>query len=193
MKKLRLGILISGRGSNLNALIGACQRNNFPAGIAIVISNKSDAEGLENAKKARIKTKVIQHKDYPDRETFDREIHNCLMSENVDLICLAGFMRLLSKWFVEKWPNKIINIHPSLLPSFKGLNATSQAIKSGVKVSGCTVHFVNEKLDGGKIILKKFFYIDKRDNVSSLRKKTQKLEYIAFSEAVIKLVNQSIY
>ena len=127
---------------------------------------------------------LIQHKDYPDRETFDREIHNCLMSENVDLICLAGFMRLLSKWFVEKWPNKIINIHPSLLPSFKGLNATSQAIKSGVKVSGCTVHFVVPEMDEGPIIIQAAVPVLNNDNTETLSARILAAEHKCYPKAV---------
>ena len=184
MKKLRLGILISGRGSNLNALINACQKTCFPAAIAIVISNKSDASGLEHAKKAQLKTKVIQHEDYPDRETFDKEIYNSLILENVDLICLAGFMRLLSKWFVEKWPSKLLNIHPSLLPSFKGLDAIAQTINSGVKVSGCTVHFVVPEMDEGPIIMQAALPVLNDDSVETLSARILAAEHKCYPKAV---------
>ena len=153
MKKLKLGILISGRGSNLQALINACSENNYPAEIVLVISNKPDAQGLKHAIEANIETQVIEHNNYSDRESFDKDLNETLYASGVELICLAGFMRLLSGWFIEKWPNKIINIHPSLLPAFKGTNSHAEVINSGVKISGCTVHFVTKDMDAGPIIM----------------------------------------
>jgi len=152
MQKIKVAILISGRGSNMQALIKACENANFPAEIALVISNKQNALGLEFAKSKGIETIFIDHKKFSSRVEFDLAMSTEIAKRNCQLICLAGFMRLLSKEFVEKWSNKIINIHPSLLPQFKGADAVGDAIKAGAKKSGCTVHFVVEEMDAGLII-----------------------------------------
>ncbi len=151
----RIAVLISGRGTNLQALIDAQQRNELGGKIAIVISNKSQALGLERAQKANIPTKVITKKHHPERKEFDREILQILNDYNVDLVVLAGYMRILSVEFVEKYKNKIINVHPSLLPAFKGVNAQWQAVDHGVKIAGCSTHFVTHEMDDGPIILQK--------------------------------------
>ncbi len=153
MKKLRVGVLISGRGSNLKALIDATNIENYPAEIVYVISNNPNALGLNHAKEFNIPYHVIDHKKYANREEFDRAMHQKLIEAGVEFICLAGFMRLLTPWFVSQWPNKIINIHPSLLPSFKGSDSHKQAIEAGVRISGCTIHFVSAEMDSGPIIL----------------------------------------
>lgn len=149
---MKLAVLISGRGSNLQALIDACQGEDFPAEITLVISNKADALGLERAQKAGIPTKVLSHKDYADREAFDAAMSDAIEAAGAKFVCLAGYMRLLSDGFVRTWRDKLINIHPSLLPSFKGLHVHEQAIEAGVRFSGCTVHFVRPAMDEGPII-----------------------------------------
>ena len=152
MAKLKVGILISGRGSNMAALIRAAQAADYPAEIACVISNREDAAGLEAARKAGIPTAVISHRGYPDRETFDRDVSAALEKHGVGLVALAGFLRIPSAWFPEHWAERHINIHPSLLPAFPGLHVQQQALDAGVRVSGCTVHFVTPDLDAGPII-----------------------------------------
>ena len=152
MAKLKVGILISGRGSNMAALIRAAQAADYPAEIACVISNQADAGGLEAARKAGIPTAVVSHRGYPDRETFDRDVSAALEKHGVGLVALAGFMRIQSPWFPEHWAGRQINIHPSLLPAFPGLHVQRQALDAGVRLSGCTVHFVTPDLDSGPII-----------------------------------------
>jgi phosphoribosylglycinamide formyltransferase-1 len=152
MAKLKVGILISGRGSNMAALIKAAQAADYPAEIACVISNKADAGGLETAAKAGIPTVAISHRGYPDRESFDRDVSAALEKHGVELVALAGFMRIFSAWFPQHWAGRLINIHPSLLPAFKGVHVQQQALDAGVRISGCTVHFVVPDLDAGPII-----------------------------------------
>ena len=156
MSRTKIGVLISGRGSNLQALIAACANPDFPAEIALVVSNKPDAGGLEYAAEAGIETTVIEHDGYHDRESFDREIDVTLKAAEIELVCLAGFMRLLSGWFVETWRDRVLNIHPSLLPAFKGIDAHDQAIAAGVRISGCTVHIVRPEMDTGPVLEKAF-------------------------------------
>ena len=152
MAKLKVGILISGRGSNMAALIEAARDPSYPAEIACVVSNVASAAGLEIAKKAGIAAVAIPHQEYADRETFDRAVSAALEKHGVGLVALAGFMRIQSPWFPQHWAGRIINIHPSLLPAFKGLHVQQQAIDAGARVSGCTVHFVTPELDSGPII-----------------------------------------
>lgn len=150
---LKVAILISGRGSNLQALIDACAAPDFPAEIVLVLSNKEGAYGLERAEKAGIATQVINHKDFDSREAFDDAMHAALTAAEVRFVCLAGFMRLLSAPFVERWTDRLINIHPSLLPAFKGLDIHQRVLDAGVRFTGCTVHFVSAELDDGPIIV----------------------------------------
>jgi phosphoribosylglycinamide formyltransferase-1 len=152
MAKLKVGVLISGRGSNMAALIRAAQAADYPAEIACVVSNREDAGGLEMARQAGIPTAVISHRGYPDRETFDRDVSAALEKHGVELVALAGFMRIQSAWFPQHWAERQLNIHPSLLPAFPGLHVQRQALDAGVRVSGCTVHFVTPDLDAGPII-----------------------------------------
>jgi len=152
MAKLKVGILISGRGSNMAALIAAAREPSYPAEIACVISNVASAAGVATARQAGIATAVIPHKDYPDRESFDRAVSAELEAHGVGLVALAGFMRIQSPWFPQAWAGRIINIHPSLLPAFKGLHVQQQALDAGVRLSGCTVHLVTPELDSGPII-----------------------------------------
>jgi len=150
--KLRVGILISGRGSNMAALIEAAREPGYPAEIACVVSNVASAAGLEIAKKAGVAATALPHKDFADRESFDRAVSAELEKHGVGLVAMAGFMRIQSPWFPERWAGRLINIHPSLLPAFKGLNVQQQALDAGARLSGCTVHFVTSELDSGPII-----------------------------------------
>jgi len=149
---VRIGVLISGRGSNLAALNAACAEPGFHGRIALVISNRPKAEGLRIAEAAGIPTLVVDHKDFASRETFDAELDRALRSAGVELVCNAGFMRILSDGFVEKWRDRLLNIHPSLLPAFKGLHVHKRALDAGVKITGCTVHFVRPEMDEGPIV-----------------------------------------
>lgn len=152
-KKLKVAILVSGRGSNLQSLIDAAKKEDYPAEIVLVFSNKEDAYALNRAAAAGIATKNLSHKGFENREAFDKEMDKIIRKSGAEFVCMAGFMRLLSPWFVEKWKDKLINIHPSLLPSFKGLDTHKRALEAGVKLAGCTVHFVRAEMDVGPIIV----------------------------------------
>lgn len=152
MAKARIAVLISGRGSNLQALIAACADPDYPAEIALVISNRPKAQGLDRAGDAGIKREVVNHKDFQTREDFEAALNHALRTEKIDFICLAGFMRVLTANFASDWRGRLINIHPSLLPSFEGLHVHERTIDSGVKIAGCTVHFVSADVDSGPII-----------------------------------------
>ena len=182
--KKRLGVLISGGGSNLQALIDACHAADFPAEIVLVISNKADAFGLERAQKAGIATKVLNHRDYADRVAFDRALTASLQDAGVDLVCLAGFLRLVTPEFVESWHNRLINIHPSLLPSFKGLHAPAQALAAGVKIAGCTVHFVRAEMDSGPIIAQAAVPVLAHDTADTLAARILTQEHLLYPLAV---------
>lgn len=184
MARLKLGVLISGRGSNLLALIEACKASDYPAEIVLVISNKSDARGLEHAAAAGIATTVVEHGGYPDRETFDKAVHEKLADAGVELVCLAGFMRLLSSWFVETWRDRVMNIHPSLLPAFKGIDAHAQAIASGVKLSGCTVHIVRPEMDAGPILVQAAVPVLPSDDEDTLAARILTVEHRCYPLAV---------
>jgi phosphoribosylglycinamide formyltransferase-1 len=179
----KLGILLSGRGSNFEAIADSIQAGRLTAEIAIVISNRADAPGLESARRRGLNAKLIPSKGRT-REDHDAEVITALKDAQVDLICLAGYMRLLSPEFVRAFPNKILNIHPSLLPAFPGLEAQKQAFDYGVKVSGCTVHFVDEHLDHGAIILQKTVPVLENDDAHSLAARILEQEHIAYSEAI---------
>src|SRR6266849_3939323 len=179
-----LGILLSGRGSNFVAIADSIDAGRIPgARIAIVISNRADAPGIETARKRGSKALVIPSKG-KDRETHDREVVSALKEHKVDLICLAGYMRLLSPWFVRQFPQRILNIHPSLLPAFPGLEAQQQAFVYGVRVSGCTVHFVDEELDHGAIIVQKTVPVLDSDDERTLATRILEQEHIAYTEAI---------
>jgi phosphoribosylglycinamide formyltransferase 1 len=179
-----LGILLSGRGSNFVAIADSIAAGRIPnARIAVVISNRADAPGLETARQRGLNALVIPSKGKP-REEHDREVVTALLENKVDLICLAGYMRLLSPWFVRQFPAKILNIHPSLLPSFPGLEAQEQAFAYGVKVTGCTVHFVDEELDHGAIVLQKAVPVLDSDDEHTLAARILEQEHIAYSEAI---------
>ena len=195
---MKIGILISGSGSNMIKLIESYQ-NNKNAFIEIVISNNPDAKGIEYAKLKNIKTKVVDHKEFSEREDFDNKVHEVLLENNIDFLCNAGFMRIHGEKFVEKWFNKHLNIHPSLLPSFKGLNTHERAIKSGVKFAGCTVHLVRSGVDEGPIIGQAITSIDINDDKISLAEKVLKLEHKLypkclklFSDKLVKVKDNKI-
>ena len=152
MAKTKLAILISGRGSNMQALIDACAQPDFPAEIALVLSNRPDAGGLDRAKEAGLPTAIVDHAGYETREAFEAVMSDLIEASGAQLVCLAGFMRLLTPDFVNHWRDRLINIHPSLLPSFPGLHTHERAIEAGVKLHGCTVHFVRAEMDNGPII-----------------------------------------
>ena len=151
-KKIKVAVLISGNGTNLQALINACIAPSYPAEIVLVISNTANAKGIVRAREAGITTRIIDHTNYSSREEFDTELSMTLSNSQCKLVCLAGFMRILSESFVNTWANSILNIHPSLLPSFPGTKTHERALEAGVKVSGCTLHFVTAELDAGPII-----------------------------------------
>jgi phosphoribosylglycinamide formyltransferase 1 len=179
-----LGILLSGRGSNFEAIAANVAAGRIPgAQIAVVISNQPDAGGVVTARRLGLATMVIPSKGKP-REEHDREVVSELQQHKVDLVCLAGYMRLLSPWFVRQFPRRILNIHPSLLPAFPGLEAQEQAFAYGVKISGCTVHFVDEELDHGPIIVQKAVPVLDTDDEHSLAARILEQEHIAYTEAI---------
>jgi phosphoribosylglycinamide formyltransferase-1 len=178
-----LGILLSGRGSNFEAIADSIKAGKLHAEIAIVISNRADAPGLESAKRRGLNAQLIPSKGRV-REEHDADVIMALKHAQVDLICLAGYMRLLSPEFIRAFPNRIINIHPSLLPAFPGMDAQKQALEYGVKVSGCTVHFVDEHLDHGPIVLQKAVPVLDGDDVYSLSARILEQEHEAYSEAI---------
>jgi len=179
-----LGILLSGRGSNFEAIANNVAAGRIPdARIAVVISNRADARGIETARSLGLTTLVIPSQG-KNRAEHDREVVAALQKHQVDLVCLAGYMRLLSPWFVQQFPRRILNIHPSLLPAFPGLEAQEQAFAYGAKVSGCTVHFVDEELDHGPIIVQKAVPVLDSDDEHTLAARILEQEHIAYSEAI---------
>ncbi len=182
--KLKLAILISGRGSNLQSTIDACRIDNFPAEIKVVISNNEDAYGLVRAQQNNIPTHIVSHKDYALKEDFEKKILSVLDGYEIDLVCLAGFMRLLSPTLLTPWENRIINIHPSLLPKYKGLHTHERAIENGDTESGCTVHYVTIGMDEGEIILQKKVPILEKDTPDLLAARVLEQEHIAYPEAI---------
>jgi phosphoribosylglycinamide formyltransferase-1 len=180
----RIGVLLSGRGSNFEALAESCASGRIPsAEIAVVISNHEGAPGIDRARARNIATKLIPSKGL-ERETYDRQVAAALREHRVDLVCLAGYMRLLSPWFVMQFPQRILNIHPSLLPAFPGLEAQRQALEHGVKWSGCTVHFVDENLDAGPIVAQAVVAVRDDDSVESLSARILAEEHRIYTEAV---------
>lgn len=184
MKKLNTAVLISGRGSNLQALLEASATENFPARISLVISNVPDAKGLQYADAAAVPNTVVDHTDFAEREAFEHELNLALEHSNIELICLAGFMRLLTNTFVSKWFNKLINIHPSLLPAYKGLNTHKRVLADGVRLTGCTVHFVRGDLDVGPIIVQAAVPVRMDDNVNTLSTRVLLAEHLCYPYAL---------
>lgn len=182
--KETIAVLVSGSGSNLQALIEACAQEEFPARIGLVLSNKDDAYGLVRAQKAGIPTQVIRHKDFPDRGSFDDAMHAALVAAGIGFVCLAGFMRLLTPGFVEKWAGRMINIHPSLLPLFKGMHTHASAIAAGVKIHGCTVHHVVAEMDAGPIIMQAAVPVLSSDTPETLGARVLKAEHAIYPMAL---------
>ena len=184
MAKLRVGVLISGRGSNMQALIDACGQEGFPAEIALVISNVSAASGLERAKAAGIPTLIIEHRAFETRETFEQAMSDALKAASVELVCLAGFMRLLTDTFVNRWWDRLINIHPSLLPSFRGLNVHERVLEYGARFTGCTVHYVRPAMDDGPIIVQAAVPVLADDDADTLAARVLGEEHVIYPLAV---------
>ena len=183
MVKKRTCVFISGQGSNLKNLIYYSRYNNFPLQISLVICNNKNANGIRYAKKYKIPFLLVNTK----LKNYDNKIIYNLKKYRISFICLAGYMKIISDQIIKNFKKKIINIHPSLLPKFKGLNTFSRVLKNNEKKTGCTVHYVNNKLDDGNIIVQKFFYLNSNDSETTLKNKTQKLEYRAYPEAIIKI------
>ena len=184
MARPKIGVLISGRGSNLQALIEACAEPGFPARIVIVISNNPEARGLRRAQGAAIATKVVDHRAFPDRESFDVALNQALTAAGAELVCLAGFMRLLTPDFVTHWRDRLINVHPSLLPSFKGLHVHERTLEAGVRLSGCSVHFVRPEMDSGPIIVQAAVPVADDDTAESLAQRILAAEHRCYPLAL---------
>jgi len=185
--KTRLGILISGTGSNFVSIAEACQSSDFPAKIAVLISNRADARGLAYAREHQIPYLVIDHRDFTERKEFESQIHIALKAHNIELVCLAGFMRILSPYLVQKWPAKILNIHPSLLPLFPGLHTHQRALDAGVLIHGCTVHHVSEELDAGPILGQASVPVRAGESAEVLGKRVLKAEHLLYPEVIQRL------
>jgi len=177
MARLRTAVLISGSGTNLQALMEAASDPAYPAEIVLVISNAADAFGLERARRGGIPARVIVHKDYANREDFDAALHKALTDAGCECVCLAGFMRILTAGFVKQWRGRMINIHPSLLPAFRGLAAQAQALSAGVRISGATVHFVVPEMDAGPIIVQGAVPVLPGDDTATLSRRIQTVEH----------------
>jgi phosphoribosylglycinamide formyltransferase-1 len=191
MADTKLGILISGTGSNMKSIVAACDSGTVPAEVAIVISNTADAPGIIWAAEHGLPTAVLSHTDFSSREMHDRAIAVRLVEAGVEWICLAGYMRLLSAEFVNSFPNRILNIHPALLPSFPGLHGQRQAWEYGVKVSGCTVHLVDTKLDHGPIVVQRVAPVLEGDSADQLAARILVEEHIAYPEALRRLLTEN--
>jgi len=182
--RLKVGVLISGRGTNLQALIDACAEPGFPAEIKLVIANRADAAGLQRATGAKIPTQVIPHRGFASREAFDAALTTALEKAQIELVCLAGFMRLLTPGFVAHWRDRLINIHPSLLPAFPGLDTHARVLAQGVRFSGCTVHFVRAEMDNGPIIVQATVPVLPGDDADQLAARVLQAEHRAYPLAL---------
>jgi phosphoribosylglycinamide formyltransferase-1 len=178
MTRKRTAILISGRGSNMTALIEAARDESYPAEIALVVSNRPDAAGLQRAADAGIGTTIVDHKAYgKDREAFERALQDVLLQHRIEIVCLAGFMRILTAWFVEQWPDRMLNIHPALLPAFKGLDTHRRAIEAGVKEHGATVHLVVPEMDSGPVVAQGRVAVLEDDTEAALAQRVLAVEH----------------
>lgn len=189
-EKIGLAVLISGRGSNLQSIIDACRIDEFPAEIKVVISNIPDAYGLVRAQNANIPTRIVSHKDYTTKSDFEQKILDILGEFSVDLVCLAGFMRIISPVLITPWEGRIINIHPSLLPKHKGLHTHERAIAAGDSESGCTIHYVTPGVDEGEIILQRAVPIRPDDTPDTLAARVLEQEHIAYPDAIRRMAAQ---
>jgi phosphoribosylglycinamide formyltransferase-1 len=190
MRRIKTAVLISGNGSNLQALIDASQSPDYPAEIAVVISNIETAFGLTRAQNAGIPTVVIPHGNFENREAFDAMMDASLKTHGIELVVMAGFMRILSEWFVSEWAGKLINIHPSLLPKYKGLHTHARALEAGDVEHGATIHWVTPALDSGEIILQRAIPILADDTAESLKARVHALEHQLYPEAVRKVAQE---
>ena len=184
MARLNIAVLISGRGSNLQALIDGCATPDFPAQIGLVISNTPDAAGLERARKAGFAAEIVNHRDHAGREGFEAALDKSLTRAGIELICLAGFMRLLTPGFVDRWADRLINIHPSLLPAYKGLDTHARVLADGVRFTGCTVHFVRAEMDHGPVILQAAVPVHCDDDEASLAARVLAAEHRCYPRAL---------
>jgi phosphoribosylglycinamide formyltransferase-1 len=184
MKK-RVAVLISGRGSNMTALIEAAKAQDYPAEIVLVVSNRPEALGLVRARESDIATALIDHKTFgEDREAFERALDAELLAKRIEIVCLAGFMRLLTPWFVNRWSGRMINIHPALLPQFKGLDTHRRALEAGVKEHGATVHFVGEAMDEGPVIVQQSVPVREGDTEATLAARVLEIEHRIYPQAL---------
>ncbi len=183
-EKFKLAVLVSGRGSNLQAIIDSIEKNNLAAEISLILSNVPDAYALQRGKKHRLESIFLDPKSFSSRDDYEKQMIELLQTKSIDLVCLAGFMRILGKKFIDAFSGKIINIHPSLLPAFPGLNVQEKALQHGVRFSGCTVHFVNEEVDGGAIISQAVVPILDADDTQSLSDRILEQEHIIYPEAI---------
>lgn len=188
----RLGVLISGRGSNLQAILDAIETGSLRAEVALVLSNRGRARGLEVAKSYGVPTAVLSHRAFPDRESFDAAVVEKLREHHVDVVCLAGFMRIVSPVLLNAFPDRVLNIHPSLLPAFKGLDAPCQALDYGVRIAGCTVHFADETLDTGPVLLQAAVRVRDDDTHESLTERILTLEHQIYPRAIGLLLDGGI-
>lgn len=180
----RTAVLISGRGSNMTALIAAARAADYPAVIELVLSNRPDAAGLARAAEAGIATACIDHRAHGDRESFERAVDAVLVEKGIELVCLAGFMRVLTPWFIGRWTGRLINIHPSLLPSFRGLHTHERALESGVRLHGATVHFVVPELDAGPIVAQAAVPVEPGDTAETLGARVLGAEHLLYPHAL---------
>ena len=183
-QRRRVAVLISGRGSNMASLIEAARAPGYPAEILLVLSNRPDAPGLVHAAAQGIATAVVDHRTYPEREAFERALDRELAERGIELLCLAGFMRILTPWFIDRWVGRMLNVHPSLLPLFKGLHTHRRAIEEGVRIHGCTVHFVTPELDSGPIVAQAAVPVLPSDTEESLRARVLRQEHAVYRLAL---------
>ena len=188
----KTAILISGRGSNMESLIKASKQPDYPATISLVVSNNPDAAGLKTSQKFGIPTKTLSSKNFDTQLSFDKKLNELLEHLKIEIVCLAGFMRIVSPWFASKWHGKLINIHPALLPAFKGLNTHQRALEAGVKTHGCSVHFVIAELDAGPIISQGKVPVLTNDDESSLASRVLEIEHQIYPKALAMLASEKI-
>jgi phosphoribosylglycinamide formyltransferase-1 len=184
MATLKLGVLISGRGSNLQALIEACAERDFPATVALVVSNNPHAQGLARAAACGIPTAVIERRDHGDRDAFDQALGEAIGAHDADLVCLAGFMSILGTGFIARWRGRLINIHPSLLPEFPGLDTHARVLAAGVRTTGCTVHYVTAEVDAGPVIIQQSVPVEANDTPETLAARVLAAEHQIYPRAV---------
>ncbi len=191
-RRTRTAILISGRGSNMAVLIRAARRPRYPAGIDLVIANRAEAAGVSLAARADIDTKIIDHRLFENKRAFEEALDRALGAAGIELICLAGFMRILSPWFVQRWRDRVVNIHPSLLPAFKGLDTHARALAAGVKIHGCTVHLVRPDVDSGPIVMQGAVPVRPDDTAATLAARVLRMEHYVYPRALAHLARGSL-